>query len=122
MHNSSRLLIAAVVGVCALLTWQLFSLSQQNQILQTKVMALEDQVSVMAASHYEMSRNLAELEKSSLQGMVDEANSALLNGWDSLLDSVKNEIERTREKLEKKGQTPIEPKPMESSKPEIERT
>lgn len=41
---------------------------------------------------------IAQLEKTSINKLVDDANQMFLDGWESMLDTLETELDRAREK------------------------
>ncbi len=48
-----------------------------------------------------MQDDIVRLDKGSVQGLVSEANDVILSGWESLVNTVENELKKAREELDK---------------------
>lgn len=69
---------------------KLLASQQQIQQLNTQMVQMSEQ---MALVHQELRR----VNTDSIDGIVKDANDALLSGWESLVDTVEKELKRARD-------------------------
>lgn len=63
---------------------------------------LEADVAEVKQSLAEAHLKNKELEKKSLEGMLNETNKVVISGWEALLNKVEKELSKAREMVEKK--------------------
>jgi len=86
----------ALLVIVLLQAWFLYDMYRQNTAL-TSVndeysQYLEDSENKIA----ELEKQLAETEKKTVDGILKETNKAVVQGWESLLDKVEEELEKAR--------------------------
>jgi len=72
------------------------SLVVENQQLTTQ---LEKANALLRESE----ENIALLEKKSIEGMLEETNKVVVSGWETLLDTVKEELAKAKERFNAEG-------------------
>ncbi|NIB43735.1 hypothetical protein HBA55_29285 [Pseudomaricurvus alkylphenolicus] len=87
------LLILALGGLYFHSQQQLQQVHADRQALLQEVQALRKEVAQLNAK-------VAQLDESSVQGIVREANNAILDGWESLVNTVEKEIQEARRAFE----------------------
>lgn len=103
----SWLILLLLVAVLALeyLQWQ--QNKEQGRDLQVKLLQLNKQVSSLDQRLLAAEQQLVQLEDSSIQRLVEEANGAIIDGWQALINAVDEELKRVRQSLK----TPAQPTP-----------
>lgn len=116
MNNliSAILLVAVVV-----LGWMNYQTREQLLQSERQIAVLQDSISLTQKQLVEMQGKLTELDKTSVQGLVKEANGAILDGWEALVNSVENEVRKAREAMQHQNQAPA-PKADPNSNPKLE--
>lgn len=73
--------------------------STQRQVteLETKVLELQEQA-------LQLEETVAKLQKNTPEGLLDRANRTFLDGWESFVGTVQEELDRVREKLDEQEQ------------------
>lgn len=114
MNNilSVILLIAVVV-----LGWMQYQTQQQLVQSERQIVVLQESIAATQNQLATMQNKVTELDKTSVQGLVKEANGAILDGWEALVNSVENEVRKAREAMQddnqndaKTPETPTTPK------------
>jgi len=86
----------ALLVIVLLQAWFLYDMYRQNTALKSVndeyTQYLEDSESKIAA----LEKQLAETEKKTVDGLLKETNKAVVDGWESLLDKVEQELEKAR--------------------------
>ena len=80
---------------------------RQLQYYQQETMALQLQLDALREEVKNLDKKVKTLDESSVQGIVREANSAIIDGWQSLVNTVEGELNRAREALRDKPKEPI---------------
>ncbi len=87
---------------------QLTELKRQNKALNQQLMGVGEQLTAV-------SKALAKFESTSLDSIVRDANDALISGWESLVDTVAEELKKARDGLPQAAPTdPASPPLLES--------
>ena len=86
---------------------QLLDSQRQVQVLNEQMGQMAEQ---MAAVHAEMTK----LDTQSIDGMVRDANNALISGWESLVNTVGEELKKARESMPQDQATPKQSPTLES--------
>ena len=98
-HKIPLVLIVLLLTI-PVLGWQLYSSHQRVQITERKLKQLEVHALALENQILELEEKLAIAESQTLEGMVDGANRALLEGWESLVDDFQNELQELQERIE----------------------
>lgn len=69
---------------------QLGELKRQNLVVNKQLVVVGEQLAAVTSK-------LASFEEDSLDGMVRDANNVLLSGWESLVNTVGEELKKARE-------------------------
>ncbi|MEJ2442545.1 MAG: hypothetical protein P8Y42_03665 [Exilibacterium sp.] len=115
---TSLILLVAVVGV----SWQWYQAGIRERQLQKQLLEMQGQVAQLQEQVGQLQTELNSLNKTSFKGLVRDANDAILSGWESLLDTVENEVKKAREALDQE-QNPGSPQPGEpqpQTEPELD--
>lgn len=111
----SAILLIAVVA----LGWMNYQTREQLLQSERQIAVLQDSISLTQKQLVEMQGKLTELDKTSVQGLVKEANGAILDGWEALVNSVENEVRKAREAMQHQNQAPA-PQADPNSNPKLE--
>ncbi|MEO0443717.1 MAG: hypothetical protein AAFZ92_08270 [Pseudomonadota bacterium] len=87
------------IVVAVVQAWFVYDLYQKNQALTTANSALTSQLQAAEAALNETNQRVAALEKQSLEGMLQETNKAVISGWETLLDTVRDELEKAKDAI-----------------------
>ena len=101
----------ALLVIVLLQAWFLYDMYRQNTAL-TSVndeysQYLEDSENKIA----ELEKQLAETEKKTVDGILKETNKAVVQGWESLLDKVEEELEKARSSVPELFELEQQPEP-----------
>jgi predicted negative regulator of RcsB-dependent stress response len=101
MKDQNRYLLMTLVLACVtgVVSWQWYQSQQREQLLQQKLMDMQQQVSRLEEQTAHLRKELNQLNKTSFKSLVKDANNALLEGWQSLLNTVEGEIKKARDAL-----------------------
>ena len=109
--NVLLFIVVIGLGYVAWEGWQLLQHSkQETAALQLQVDALNQQIRAMQADVNALNQKVSSLDESSVDNIVRQANNAIIDGWQSLVTTVENELERAKEALRDRSQ-PAEPAP-----------
>lgn len=100
-------LISAILIVAVLaLAWMNYQTTQQLQQSERHIALLQESLSSTQQQLAQVQNQVTELDKASVQGLVKEANGAILDGWEALVNSVENEVRKAREALQQNNDAP----------------
>jgi uncharacterized protein HemX len=86
------LLLAAGTG--------LYYLHLQNELLKQQITVLSVQIDQLEEANTVLANRVSELEEDSLSSVVDQAGEAIVEGWQSMLKSVEEELEKAQQKIQ----------------------
>ena len=95
-----KLISLLLLIIVALLTWQLYLTRQGLSQSQQQVAALTSNLETTQSEVEALKLHLQELEKQSIKGVVNETNEAILDGWEALVDTFEEQVERARKSLD----------------------
>ena len=96
----SRYLIIIVLLVVVVFQLYLYQESlKREQFLQHQINHLQQQVVGMEKELVAIKGVVFELNEGSLDAMVDDANEAIISGWEALMDTVNKELQNARDSL-----------------------
>lgn len=106
-----NLLIVLLLAALAGLGWLFYQqqLQAQQQITQLTQRLNQAEIDIEAVQ-----KRVQQLDKSSINGLVKEANNAILDGWEALVNGVGEEVKRARDSIQ---QSMPEPAPKPTPKP-----
>lgn len=107
-----------LVAVLLVGGWLYFDGQQKLQQSKLETAQLKQQVELLNNEVMRLNSKVDLLDQNSLDGMVREANSALLDGWESLVKTVDDELKKARKSLEQSGSVTPAPKPNDA--PQLE--
>ncbi len=112
------LLLAVVLAGSAFANYQLWTAlqleRQAHQQQRVSIDLMQEQLSLVNAELLRVNEQLVSLDENSLDGMVQQANDALLDGWESLMDRVDGELKKARKALQNKPAESMQPEPKPS--------
>ena len=79
--------------------WFIYDFYTKNQLLITENLVLESELLQSQQNLAKAEEKIQILEKSSVKGMLEETNKAIMSSWESILDTVKRELEQARDTL-----------------------
>ncbi|BFM16066.1 hypothetical protein R50073_22490 [Maricurvus nonylphenolicus] len=106
-QGKTHLLLMLIVALAAVAGWQVFEMRNDLNVANRQVADLSGQLQDLQGQIDNIRKDVARLDKGSVQGIVREANDAILTGWETLVNTVESELRKAREDMEKNnGQTP----------------
>lgn len=110
--NTRYLLINLVwVAVMAGLVWQWYESRQREEQLRQQLAEMQAQVVQLQEQVGSLRQEVQTLDESSVEGLVRDANEAILQGWEALVDTVENELKKAREALKEEPDSENDPQP-----------
>jgi len=97
--NSQRILMAVLVLLFVGSAGQYWLTQQALDASRLEITQLHARVERLDAEVEQLQGQVALLGKTTVQGIVREANSALLDGWSSLMSTVESELVKARESM-----------------------
>jgi len=97
--TTQRVLIAVLVLLFMGSVGQYWLTQQALEASRLEIAQLRAQVEQLDTEVEQLQGQVALLGKTSVQGIVREANSALLDGWSSLMSTVESELVKAREAM-----------------------
>jgi outer membrane murein-binding lipoprotein Lpp len=96
--------LAVLVIVLCVSGWFLYQADSENKNLHAK----NEQLSIeLAEAKISLDALIAKnemLEKKSVEGLLRETNKVVVSGWETLLDTVEQELDKAREMIQQKNQ------------------
>ena len=84
--------------------WFLYQQHQEKQALQVLNQQLQTELAIVRQSLAESQKKAEELEEKSIEGMLRETNKVVVSGWETLLDTVEQELNKARDAIQQKKQ------------------
>ena len=107
MMGDKRSLALAVLMVAVVLSgWQLYQSHRRQAALQEQLLVVQAQLDGLQGELGQLQQELETLEKTTVKGAIREANDAILNSWETLMDTVESELSRARKALEEQQSPP----------------
>lgn len=97
--------------------WFLYDMHRQNTVLLSANEEYSAYLEDSEAKITQLQAQLAETEKKTVDGILKETNKAVIQGWESLLNKVEEELEKAKEVLpellepEAKQELPLDSQP-----------
>jgi hypothetical protein len=112
----NKIWAAPVLILFMISAWFHYQTQLQIRELQQRNLAVNQQLVAVAEQLAQVSAELVKFEANSLDGMVRDANDALLSGWESLVNTVGEELKKARQPIAKQSSqkppvTPATPAP-----------
>ncbi|MAZ86321.1 MAG: hypothetical protein CL693_01635 [Cellvibrionaceae bacterium] len=84
--------------------WMHYDTQRKLLASQQQMLRLNAQLTQMSEQMALVQQELGRVNADGIDGMVKDANDALLSGWESLVNTVEKELKRARENSSDKGQ------------------
>ncbi|MEX1670761.1 hypothetical protein AB4876_17720 [Zhongshania guokunii] len=106
MKLSSGVVLAGVIVLVLMIfeVWQYFDAKAYRETMNEQLLQLSVRVDGIDERVQLARQELKKMEESSLGGLIENANDALINGWSAMLDTVEKELQRAKEGFDKQGQ------------------
>lgn len=104
--NTQRVLVAVLVLLFLGSAGQYWLTQQSLERSRLEVAQLRSTVEQLNSEMKQLQAQVEQLDKTSVQGVVREANSALLDGWSSLMSTVESELVKARESMQARSSGP----------------
>lgn len=113
------LLLLVLVGF---LGWRWYLAEQENLRLQAELNQMNQHAVNLEKDIVALQEQIQDLEDKTVSGAVEDANEAIIQGWEAFINRVQEELGEVQEELEKElnepeqngdsesGNTPISPK------------
>ncbi len=114
------LLMVIAMGWTNYDTRQMLQESRQQLALASELNTQQQQqLELLHAEVVRLNQRVSTLDKNSVEGIVREANQAILQGWESLVSTVEEELKKAREKAAggSSNQSPAPPQQQPSIPP-----
>lgn len=100
-----KLTLGLVVLVIVGMGWMYYDSQEQLKQARLQSLQLEQQLVLLNKEMTALSEQVEKLDKNSVEGIVRQANNAILDGWESLVNSVENELKKARQKVKEQENT-----------------
>jgi cbb3-type cytochrome oxidase subunit 3 len=103
-QHSTKILLICLVAAVAYIYHQdrrYHDLVAENQQLSVQL----DQTQTLLRGAEE---KMALLEKNSIEGMIEETNDVVVSGWEALLDTVKDELTKAKQRFDEEASKILE--------------
>ncbi|WP_439134925.1 hypothetical protein [Pseudomaricurvus sp.] len=100
-----KLTLGLVVLLIVGMGWMYYDSQQQLKQARLQSQQLEQQLVLLNKEVALLSEQVEKLDENSVEGIVREANNAILDGWQSLVNSVDNELKKARQKVKEQQDT-----------------
>ena len=104
--GSVMLRYLGLLGVLVVIIIQLYFYQEslkREHFLQLQISGLQEQVIILGQQVEGLEESVEALNKNPLDSVVDNANKAILDGWESLLNTVDREVQKARDSLQQKN-------------------
>jgi len=103
MKLSSGVVLAGVIVVVLAVfeLWQYLDAKAYRETVNAQLMQLSARVDGIDETVQLARKELEQMEQSSLGGLIENANDALIQGWSAMMDTVEKELQRAKESLDK---------------------
>lgn len=98
--NQKSVMIVIILVLIVTIGWQGYEMQQKRQAQLEELQAVQAEVAALKEEVAGLEAEITELNKTSVKGMVRDANKAILSGWETLVDTVEEELNKTREAFE----------------------
>lgn len=93
--------LAKVLFVVALIQgWFLYDFFNKNQMLLAENIRSEQQLLTLDELLAAANKRIEVLEKNSIDNVLKETNKAVVEGWETLLDTVEGELEKAKKSID----------------------
>ncbi|RNL67631.1 hypothetical protein [Zhongshania marina] len=107
MKSSLGVVLAAVIVVALLAFeyWQYRDAQAYREALNTQLIHISERVNTLDQRVQLTKAEIDKLQQSSLGGLIETANDALIQGWSAMINSVEKELERAKQGIAAQPQT-----------------
>jgi hypothetical protein len=92
--------LAKILFVVAIVqAWFLYDFYNKNQKLISENIELETQLLTSQEALAEAQARAEQLEKQSLEGVLKQTNKAVVSGWEKLMNTVEEELQKARDAM-----------------------
>ncbi|MFT5887831.1 MAG: hypothetical protein ACI9BO_000644 [Zhongshania sp.] len=108
MKLSAGSIVAVVVVVVFLVFefWQYRDAQAYRNAMSGQLLTLTVRVDSLNSKLEEAVLEMQKVEKSSIGGLIGNANDALIQGWSAMINTVEKELQRAKNDFDKKAQAP----------------
>jgi cell division protein FtsL len=103
-QGKTHLLLMLIVALAAVAGWQVYEMRYDLNVANRQVADLTGQLRDMQGQIDTLRKDVTRLDDGSVQGIVREANDAILTGWETLVNTVESELRKAREDMEKSNE------------------
>jgi hypothetical protein len=108
MKLSAGNIVAVFVVVVFLVFefWQYRDAQAYRNVMNGQLLTLTVRVDSLNSQLEEAKLELQKVKQSSIGGLIDNANDALMQGWSAMINTVEKELQRAQNDFDKKAQAP----------------
>ena len=99
MKNQIALIVLVIV--IAALGVLLYRSEQDKAKIQAELEVMNQHALSLEKDIVALQNDITELEKKTFKGAVDEANRAIVDGWESFINRVQKELDEVQEEIDK---------------------
>ncbi|MBB5188428.1 F0F1-type ATP synthase membrane subunit b/b' [Zhongshania antarctica] len=100
--SSGEILAGCIVLVLLVFeVWQYLDAKAYRETMNAQLVLLSTRVDSVDERVQQARDKLEELEQSSLGGLIENANDALIQGWSAMIDTVEKELHRAKKGFDK---------------------
>ena len=102
--SSGEVLAGLIVLVLVVFEiWQFLDAKAYRETMNAQLVLLSTRVDSVDERVQQARDELEKLEQSSLGGLIDNANDALIQGWSAMIATVEKELQRAKKGFDKQG-------------------
>ncbi len=114
----SGLLLFLLVVLAGFVVWERQLQAERDRAFQVQLNELNTQIERLEMNMAKARSDMERLEESSIGGLIDDANDALIEGWSAMMNAVGRELESARQTFEQKRREPQTPSGESGNKPD----
>lgn len=103
------LVVVVLLAVLAVDYMQYQHGQASRETLHTEISSLNKRISNLEGQLAKTDAELKKMETSSLGGIIDNANEALIEGWSAMIDAVERQLDQAKENIAKDKSAPNRP-------------
>ncbi|WP_373077948.1 hypothetical protein [Zhongshania sp.] len=102
--SSGEVLAGVIVFVLVVFeVWQYLDAKAYRETMNAQLVILSSRVDGVDERVQQAREKLETLEQSSLGGLIENANDALIQGWSAMIDTVEKELQRAKKGFDNQG-------------------
>lgn len=109
----------ALLVLVGFLGWRWYLADQENLRLQTELNRMNEHAMNLEKDIFALHEQMQELKGKTISGAVEDANEAIIKGWEAFINRVQKELGEVQEELEKELNTPDNHNDSESGDPPL---